>query len=424
MNKFIQNLFLILLPLYPIWAWLCFSLTNKSIYLFADAALLPIALYLIITVNKKLPFYLLFFIIFTGYHLASVIITNTFPPDTNKFYYILSQPHLLACVFFIVIEHTVFDNPFIEKLNRLIFLIVILSLVVSIIQIKFPSFFFNVALDLESGYRDERRCASIYSWTNLNSLGISFPILISILVSFYQKNKSTLSFIVIAGIIVSFLSKARYVMISGIVALSQLFFNAKISAIKKASFVLMLFVGIYFIVVTANNIGYNINDVIENRILEKDNDMGSAKARIRSYEVFKVVFPKNPWFGVGPETRKEALDLLDGEVTIIHVGYLSYLYFYGIVGFSILLSSIFFLFRDAWKVGKRDNFWGIFYGLISFCLANITFVYFNFSEMGIVISIIYLRYFKYRSALKSLEKRIKTLTIQTNETQVKYIIYR
>ena len=422
MNKFVQNLFLILLPFYPIWAWLCFSLTNKSIYLFADAILLPLALYLIITVNKKLPLYLIFFIIFTFYHIGSVFITNTFPTDSNKLYYILSQPHLLACVLFIIIEHTVFDNPFIEKLNRLIFFIVILSLVVSVIQIKFPSFFFNAAFDLDSGYRDGRRCASIYSWTDLNSLGITFPILISILVSFYQKKKSSLAIIVFAGIVVSFLSKARYVMISGIVVLSQLFFNAKISAIKKASFVLMLVVGIYFIVVAANSFGYNINDVIENRILEKDNDMGSAKARIRSYEVFKVVFPENPWFGVGPETRKKALDLLNGEVTIIHVGYLSYLYFYGIVGFSILLLSMFFLFRDTWKVGKRDNFWGIFYGLISFCLANITFVYFNFNEMGIVISIIYLRYFNYRSALKSLEKRIETLTIQTEETQVKYII--
>lgn len=422
MNKFIQNLFLILLPFYPIWAWLCFSLTNKSIYLFADAVLLPLALYLIITVNKKLPLYLIFFIIFTGYHLASVIITNTFPPDTNKLYYILSQPHLLACAFFIIIEHTVFDNPFIEKLNRLILLIVALSLVVSIIQIKFPSFFFNRTLDPDSGYLDERRCASIYSWTNLNSLGISFPILISLLVSFYQKNKSTLSFIVLAGIIVSFLSKARYVMVSGIIVLSQLFFNTKISVIKKASFVVVLFVGIYFIDVAASSLGYNINDVIENRILEKDNDMGSAKARIRSYEVFMIVFPEHPWLGVGPETRKEALDLLNGEVTIIHVGYLSYLYFYGVVGFSILLLSIFFLLRDTWKVGKRDNFWGIFYGLVSFCLANITFVYFNFSEMGIVISIIYLRYFNYRSALKSLEKRIQTLTVQTKETQVKYII--
>lgn len=421
MNKFIQNLFLVLLPFYPFWAWLCFSMTNKSIYLFASAALLPIAVYLVASANKKLPLYLIFFMIFTFYHLGSMFINNTFPTDTNKIYFLLSQPHLLACIFFIIIEHTVFDSQFINTMNKLILLIVGLSLVVSLIQIKLPNFFFNAALDPESGYTEGNRCASIYSWTNLNSLGISFPILISILVSIYEKEKPTLSFIILCGIVVSFLSKARYVMVSGIVALSQLFFNTKTSAIRKTSYVLIFLAGIYFIDFAAHNLGYDINEVINNRILEKDNDMGSAKARIRSYEVFMLVFPEHPWFGVGPETKQNVLDLLNGEMSIIHVGYLSYLYFYGVIGCLILFLAIFFLLRDAWKVGKRDNFWGSFYGLTAFCLANITFVYFNFSEMGIVISLIYLRYFNYKSSLKLLKDLINKQETHSEELKLKYI---
>lgn len=423
MNKFIQNLFLLLLPFHPFWAWLCFSLTNKSIYLFASAGLLPIALYLVISVNKKLPLYLILFIIFTCYHLGSIVINNTFPPDSNKIYFILSQPHLLACIFFIIIENTVFDKQFINTMNKLILLTVGLSLIVSLIQIKLPNFFFNAAFDTESGYTTGNRCSSIYSWTNLNSLGISFPILISILVSVYEKKKPTLSFIIVSAIVVSFLSKARYVMLSGILVLSQLFFNTKISALRKATYVVIFLGSIYFINIAASSFGYDINDVIENRILEKDNDMGSAKARIRSYEVFMIVFPEHPWFGVGPETKKEVLDLLNGEMTIIHVGYLSYLYFYGVVGCLILFLAIFFLLKYAWIVGKRDNFWGSFYGLIAFCIANTTFVYFNFSEMGIIISLIYLRYFNYRASLKLLKRLIHRQEILSKETQLIHAIH-
>jgi hypothetical protein len=58
------------------------------------------------------------------------------------------------------------------------------------------------------------------------------------------------------------------------------------------------------------------------------------------------------------------------------------------------------LLRDAWIVGTKYEFWGGFYGLLSFCVANTTMVYFNLSEMGIVLVILYLRYFKETSSLE------------------------
>jgi hypothetical protein len=125
--------------------------------------------------------------------------------------------------------------------------------------------------------------------------------------------------------------------------------------------------------------------------------MGSAKARILSYEVFFLVFPENPLVGVGPATRPDVVALLGGEAPVIHIGYLSYLYYYGVFGFLLLVISLFFLLKEAWIVGKKHNFWGSFYGLVSFCIANISFVYFNFGEMGIILSIIYLRYYYYKS---------------------------
>lgn len=397
MNKLVQNLFSFLFPFYPFWAWFSFSFLKKPIEFFVTILLLPIALYFIIYVNKKLPKYLLFFVLFTIYHICSVYINNTFPKDTNQIYFLLSEPNILACLFFIVIEYTVFEETFISKMNRNILIIVAISLVVSLIQIKVPSFFFNVNSDEELLYVGENRNFSIYSWTNLNSAGVTFPILISILVSVYDKRKSVLPIIILSGIVVSFLTRARYVMISAILVLSQMFFNRKRSVTKRASILVMFLVGIFFIGLTAMSLGVDIKEIVNTRILEKDSDMASAKARVLSYEVFTVIFPEHPWVGVGPETKKDVIDLLGGEAPLIHVGYLSYLYFYGVAGCLLLFLSMFFMLRDSWRVGRKHNFWGSFYAFVSFFLANATFVYFNFSEMGIILSVIYLRYYTHIS---------------------------
>ena len=115
-------------------------------------------------------------------------------------------------------------------------------------------------------------------------------------------------------------------------------------------------------------------------------------ARVTSYEVFLLKFPENPILGVGPETKDDVLDLLGG-IPLIHVGYLSYLYFYGIIGAGLLFISLFLILKKSWFVAKKNNFRGIFYGFLTFIIANGTFVYFNLAEPGIILAFIYLKYF-------------------------------
>jgi len=392
MNKFIQNLFLILYPFYPLWAWACTITIKKPLDFVVNLLLFPIAIYFL-NKNRKLPKYLQFFIVFTIYHTCSVFFNDLFPKEVNTLYSIFFDPNVFACTLLIIIENTNFEKWFITRLNSNIVLIILISLIVGLIQIKNPSFFYNPDIDEELTYVTEKRIFSIYSWTNLNSGGISVPILIAILISIYQNNKTIFPLVIVSGIVLPFLTKARYVMLSGIVAFSQLLFSNRASAAKKISFMFLILGSIVLIGFVAEKFGVNISETINNRILEKESDMGSAKSRITSYKVFLTKFPEHPWFGVGPETKPDVIELLNGEAIIIHIGYLSYLYFYGVVGCFFLFVSIFYLLKYAWSVGKRYAFWGSFYGLISFCLANLTFVYFNFSEMGIVISVIYLRYY-------------------------------
>jgi hypothetical protein len=396
MNKVRRLFFLILFPFFPLWAWLIYQVTDTSLEILLSVVLIPIAAYFFLLPGIRFPKYLVFFIIFTLYHLASVYINDLVPPDTNLPKYILSNPNVVACLFFFIIENTDFDDDFIRIMNRNIFIIIILSLLVSIIQIKNQNFFVSpYVLEHSEGvtHLSENRIFSIYSWVGLNSIGVTFPILISILLGFYANNRKSMIILIVSGIVVSFLTKARYVMLSVIIVFSQFFFNSKIQLRKKIYITAIFTVGLIISYYGAHAIGYDIQEVIDERILEKQTDLGSAQTRILSYYVFATKFPEHPILGVGPETREDVVRLLDGRAPFIHIGYLSYLYFYGIIGCSFFFIAIFLLMRDAWFIGKRYNFWGSFYGIATLVFANTTLVYFNFSEMGIVLAVIYMRYF-------------------------------
>jgi hypothetical protein len=355
--------------------------------------------------------------IFIIYHFVLVFINHLLPLDTNWLFYIFSDTNVFACVAFFIIENTEFDEKFIHKLNRCIFVTVIITLIVSIIQIKYPYFFLSPVLTGKEyiHYVEQGRNFSIFSWVDLNSLGISFPILISILLSFNSTEKITFPITIISGIVVSFLTRARYVMISAIIVFSQLFFVSKIHIVKKIYILLILMIIIVTIIGVAKIYNFNIQQVINDRILEKGRDMASARVRVLSYEVFLQKFPEHPWFGVGPMTRNDVIQLLRGAAPLIHVGYLSYLYFYGITGSLFFFLSIFFLLKNAFQVGRRYLFWGSFYGLLVFCFANITMVYFNLSEMGIILAVIYLKYFNDKSSLELSENNKLQGILEENE---------
>ncbi len=396
MNKLTQNLFQWIYPFYPLWAWMTISFLHFPPDKILILLFIPMVFYIIWNIKVMIPPYLGFFLAFTVFHVCSVYYNNLLPGGTSWSLFVLSDVNVLACVLFFVIENTNFDEDFIKKMNRHILWIVALSLVVTIIQIKKPMFFFDTSQDLELNYAGDR-LTSIFSWLGLNSCGVTFPILISILLNVYTTNSKPFPLIVLSGIIVSFLTKARYVMISTIIAFMQLLLVKSIPMKKKVAVIGFFVVGIFAIIGVSKMVGYDIDKTINERILEKDNDMGSAKTRLLSYEVFMMKFPENPFFGVGPKTRADVVDLLGGEAPVIHVGYLSYLYFYGFFGSLLLFLALACLLWDSWKIGKQDDFWGSFYGLLGFALANFTFVYFNFSEMGIVIAVIYIRYYKVNS---------------------------
>jgi len=400
MNKFNQNFFQILYPFYPLWAWIFLQFLHFPIEKVLVFMLIPSVLYIIWTMRVRFPWYLVFYSLFTCYHFWSVYYWDLLPTNTNWFFYIFSDYNVMGCFLFFILENTNFNDKFIQRMTTSIFVIVMISLAVSLVQSKSEFFFTNLeSIDLDdptSAYLEDKRAASIYSWVSANSVGITFPFLISILISVTQLKSKIFPWFSASGVIVAFLTKARYVMISTIIAFSQLFFGSRLKTKTKFSILIGFIAGIVLIVGVAEMFGYDFQEVINDRIMEKNTDMVSAKARILSYEVFQKKFPEHPYIGVGPKTRADVLDLLGGYAIIIHVGYLSYLYYYGVLGASLLFIALILLLYDSWKVGKQHGFWGAFYGFLGFVLANATFVYFNLSEMGIVLGLIYMRYYKLR----------------------------
>ena len=243
MNRFMQGLFILFIPFYPFWNWIFSFLTPKSFGFFFSLFLLPISLYCLAFKKGRYPNYLYLFILFTIYHIFSVFINHIKPPDTNLVYFIFSDVNVLACIVLIIVETTTFTNSFINKMNQNIFLIVVVSLIFSLIQIKNPLFFFtdSTSPDTGLGYIDQGRNFSIYSWINYHSLGISFPIMISILLSQYNNDKKTFKslLIVMIGFIVCFLSRYRFAMISAIIVSFQLVLIKSRNLYGRLSFLLL-----------------------------------------------------------------------------------------------------------------------------------------------------------------------------------------
>jgi hypothetical protein len=81
------------------------------------------------------------------------------------------------------------------------------------------------------------------------------------------------------------------------------------------------------------------------------------------------------------------------------------------------------LLIKALRVGIKSKFWGSFYGLLAFCVANATFVYFNFNEAGIVLAVVYLRYYKL-AAQRSQERSEEYEYIEAEPVPERHIDHR
>jgi hypothetical protein len=282
----------------------------------------------------------------------------------------------------------------------LIKITVFFALVVTIIQIIYDPLFFTppTGIFTETEIYQARR-PSIFSYIDPNAIGVSFLPLSSILIGFllYTNGKHITLFLFSIGVI-AIATNGRYVIVGYFIILLQflLIKNKFHASIINTGF--RFFSIILLLVLVFQFLGYDFNKYFQERLFYEGSVTGST--RYLAWQVFKTVFTENIFFGTGVHLTPKIEMALAGQSSQIHIGYLSHLVSFGIVGSAFLFSFWFLLARQLYLNAKRSNFYGSFLGFTIFIWANFTMVYYSVFTYGLIITFLFDRYFYYHTSLK------------------------
>ncbi len=410
-------LFLLFLSSYPFFAYIVSAPDQSTAQKMLGLICLSFLFYRIFEIYKTqsnlvIPFYVLLFGLYTGYTLlCSLFISDYFAERGIKYFY--SDKIWLSFIALIIVENTQFSYNSLSLVKKVLVVTLILASVASIIQISNPLFFVNNEALIQgisynrmaeyyenapinisekdmgkvsrlfSGYR-----LSIFSWINQLSVGIDTIAIFSILVAWRPINLIDRGVVTVSAAIVSFLSSSRWIILGFFVVASQIFWTSRNKLINLLYFVFYSVVMLTAFGLVANIMGFDVEQYISERLMDD-----SASTRLLAFEVFFEVFPDNPIFGTGGVDTEEMVNLLAGRSSQIHVGFLKLFYYYGLIGGLLYLSfMVAFLIRLR-KMAKYSGYWGGFFAILAFFIANLTLFELSLFYYGPLLAIIFANYF-------------------------------
>lgn len=363
----------------------------------------------------KIPNYLIFYLLFILYDFFSTfyLLDREF-----KIKYLFSNRLIGGFNLLLIIEYLPIKQEFYKNLIKWSKYILIFAVLIIILQqVIDRSFFVNSSiLTREKMLADvsEMRLHSIYSWINPLSNGFAFVPIFILVVGDLIKNKKKFIFLIIAGLIYAILTKARWIMLNTTLVLLLLIVNKRnkiIQILKMSILIPMMVLSSFFIL---NSMGVDINKIVVNRILEENKSKGlenkSAGTRILAFKAFKTLFWENPIFGVGNikygmgGTDRQDYKLrsfLKGRSSQLHVGFLSLLYMYGIVGALFFNMFLYLLLKKLYLNAVTTRVWAPFLGILGFAIANLTLVNFSIFQMGFIIAMVADKYYSQSIGIKS-----------------------
>lgn len=412
-------LFLLVLLAYPLFAFVVSKTMGEGMTAIKAFGLICLG-YLIFRICEiykagstlAIPYYLVFFGLFTGYTLLCYMFkSNHFVERGIKYFY--SDSIWLTFIALIIVENIHFSDNTLRFAKKILGLTLVLASIVSIIQISNPLFFSNdewfvkglspdrmadylehskIKLSQEQGgyvdrFLDGYRL-SIFSYINVISVGIDAMAIFSILVTWRPINLVNRGVVTISAAIVGFLSSSRWIILGFFVVASQILWTSKnkltnLLYFVTGSAVLLMIIGLF-----ANFIGLDVEQYISERLLSK-----SALTRLLAFEVFFEVFPDNPIFGTGGVDTEKMVRLLGGRSSQIHVGFLKLFYYYGLIGGLLYLSfMVAFLIRLR-KMARYSGYWGGFFAILAFFIANLTLFELSLFYYGPLLAIIFANHF-------------------------------
>ncbi|MBN1999838.1 hypothetical protein JW935_19940 [candidate division KSB1 bacterium] len=345
-------------------------------------------------IKKKIvvPAYIKFMILSCCYYLIWGI-SDDFEQYGGFFKFLYKNPVLFSIFVFLLIENAVFNGKFIDRIIIIFKITIVAAFIVSFIQV-FVIEYFLIPVQL---YEDVNiaqfgiiRFPSLFAYIDPNAMGFSFLPIAGLVLSYdiYHKKRFTALFIVMSGV-VALLSSTRYIQIGFFIILLQLLISKKFSL--KNSLLLLLLLGFTIFLSTffLRAIGFELDDYYYTRLIER-----TYMSRIVGINLFIKFFPQNPFFGVGQRVSDELFMALGGYSSQIHIGFLSHLYEWGIVGSFFVFTAWTLLTIKTWRIAMRSRFYGGFFGILVFLFANATLVEYDLFHYGIIFSLVFTKYFE------------------------------
>jgi len=396
---------------FPILSYLYLKagLPKTVLHLYSFIFLIYGLFFFITNKNSETPKFLYFLIGYMIYIPIRVHLAEGFR-DINFLTQIYYDTKNISIFFIIlIIYNTNFSDRFIKKSLFIIKITVIVAVIVSIIQIFNQGFYNGLSYykieDVFSLSKYQFRRSSIFGFIDPNALGLSFIPLLSVLIGYmlYNKEKRYIFFLLIGGLI-AFISNTRYVMIGFVIITIQIMIinKVKISGIFK--YILIISLGVIILFQTLSYFGYNMQEWINERLFA-EGDI-SETTRYKAIGNFIIFFPKTPVFGTGVHLTREIREASHAVGSSqIHVGYLSHMVSYGIVGSFLLFGFWISLAKKIYKTAKQTNYWGSFFAFLTYFWAQATLVNYSIFFYGLIFALIFDKYFqdKYQNSLNVLK---------------------
>lgn len=302
--------------------------------------------------------------------------------------------HAVAVLF--VVDNLVFSKNLIQSLIKIMKGLIVVGAIVSLLQVIHNPFFFTPEKFQASmlHYHWENnpllvRRLSIFGFTNINDVGMSFLPILALVVSYEIKENNRIPILMLLlGFFIAVVNNSRYIQLGFFIAAAPvLFYQGKI----LRNFLIGMF-GIVVLVLlmglVLHFIGYDVGRYVEERLLDE-----SGGTRLLALEIFGRFFPENPFFGTGTHITQEVFVALADRSSQIHVGYLAHLFSFGLVGTFLALLFWSLIALRLWKVGIKTGFYGSFFGFLVFLWSNVSMVFYWVFTFGLALSYLFASYY-------------------------------
>ncbi|MFA6725343.1 MAG: hypothetical protein WCS13_01380 [Candidatus Cloacimonadaceae bacterium] len=396
--KKIISYFYIIVSLAPLIAYYLYQVSSiHDFYWYARICITILGIGLILeslAFKKKLtiPSFLIPLFFYTIYLMVWAMVNGDL--QRRGVLYFFNNGNIQTILMILICYNITLSNKLKDYLINIFFITVIISALVSIYQIYNPSFLLT---DIKSNVWDiyQIRRGSIFSIIDPLDIGLSLLPILSILIVEYinmNKNINIIMLLLFLGGLVSVLSNTRWIMVAYIIILMMIIFHYNPTFFGKTRNIIIVLISIFIIIISIIYFGYDLKAFWQKRLFPE----GSLLYTTRYYalENFNIFFPRKPWFGTGVHLTDEIyITSLAVGSSQIHVGYLSHLISYGMVGSFFLFGFWIWLAITLWRHAKITGYWGSFYTFLIFLWGEASWVHFSLFHYGIIFALIFDNYY-------------------------------